>query len=64
LGVSKTSLNCWIRDYRTNQHPYADSDLPINELQAELSKLKRENKVLRDERDLLKKATAFFASQK
>ena len=64
LGVSKTSLNCWIRDYRTNQPPHADSDLPINELQAELSKLKRENKVLRDESDLLKKATAFFASQK
>jgi len=33
-------------------------------LQDELRRLRRENKILKEERDLLKKATAFFASQK
>jgi transposase len=29
----------------------------------ELARLRKENRVLREERDILKKATAFFASQ-
>ena len=34
------------------------------ELALENERLRRENRVLREERDILKKATQFFASQK
>jgi transposase len=36
---------------------------PISSLEAELSRLKKEVAVLREERDILKKATAFFAKE-
>ncbi len=65
LGIGKSTLNAWIREHRDHHNSCSGGDdVPINDLQAELLRLKRENKVLRDERDLLKKATAFFASQK
>jgi transposase len=34
---------------------------PVSELQAELSRLKRELAIACEERDILKKATAYFA---
>lgn len=64
LGVGKSTLGKWIRIYRDEQRSVHDSGLQENNLQKELIRLQRENKVLREERDILKKATAFFASQK
>lgn len=64
LGIGKSTLGKWIATYRRDQ---LDSIEPVetdNSLQEELRKLRRENKILKEERDLLKKATAFFASQK
>ena len=37
--------------------------VPVSELEAELSRLKKEVVVLREEREILKKATAFFAKE-
>lgn len=65
LGIGKSTLSKWISQYRQETHPAEGVGL-----QKELVRLQRENKVLREERDLLlvpfrvKKATAFFASQK
>jgi transposase len=39
--------------------PTAQSDL-----EAEVTKLRKENRLLREERDVLKKATIFFAGQR
>jgi transposase len=64
LGVGKSTLGKWIRIYRDEQRSFHDGGLQENNLQKELIRLQRENKVLREERDILKKATAFFASQK
>jgi transposase len=36
---------------------------PSDDPQKELARLRRENEILRQERDLLKKATAFFAKE-
>ena len=36
----------------------------ISCLAAENERLRRENRILKEERDILKKATVFFASQK
>jgi transposase len=64
LGIGKSTLGKWIRVYREEQRSFSDGGLQDKNLQKELIRLQRENRVLREERDLLKKATAFFASQK
>lgn len=64
LGIGKSTLGKWMSIYRPEHRPLYTDGLQTDELQKELSRLNRENKILREERDLLKKATAFFASQK
>ena len=59
LGIGFSTLTRWIREDRDRHaKPAGQSDL-----EAELASLRRENRMLREERDILKKATAFFASQ-
>jgi len=60
LGIGLSTLGKWISAYR----PEAPVDLPSADLLKEVEQLRRENRVLKEERDILKKATAFFASQK
>jgi len=55
LGIGLSTLVRWIG----RSHPSAaESDVT-----AELKRLRRENEILRQERDILKKATAFFARE-
>lgn len=60
LGIGLSTLGKWIATYRTEERP----DLPSADLLKEVEQLRRENRVLREERDVLKKATIFFAGQK
>ena len=60
LGVGKSTLGKWITAHR---HEDLMSG-PHDDVQKELKRLRKENRILREERDILKKATAFFASQK
>lgn len=56
VGVTAKSLREWVTAARP------PSDPPLDERErAELQRLRRENRQLRLERDILKKATAFFA---
>ena len=60
LGVSESSLWRWIKQ--------ADVDEGVkpgltSEEREELARLRKENRVLRMERDLLSRAAAFFASE-
>jgi transposase len=56
LGVAVSTLEAWMRATRP------PSDPPLtNDERAELAHLRREVQQLREERDILKKATAFFA---
>jgi transposase len=56
LGVPRTVLGNWVRQ--------APSGAGVEEqLAAEVQRLRRENTVLREERDILKKAMAFFARE-
>lgn len=60
LGVGKSTLGKWI-----TQHRHDDlMSGPHDDVHKELARLRKENRILREERDILKKATAFFASQK
>jgi transposase len=60
LGIGQSTLKKWISSYRANCQPCGIS---VNERE-ELRQLKAENHKLKLERDLLKKATIFFASDR
>ena len=65
LGISKWSLRDWCRraeagqlkgeDVRTTQRPLTPDE--------EIAKLRREVRILKEEREILKKAAAFFARE-
>lgn len=59
LGVSKGSLAAWAKqlDIDEGKAPGLTSDE-----RDELRRLRRENQTLREEREILKKAAAFFAN--
>ena len=61
LGVSEQTLRNWRRRDQLDRHE-RDDGLTTDE-RAELVRLRRENARLRQERDLLKRAAAFFATE-
>ena len=65
LDISDKSLSRWVIAAREGQLDKVDAKriIPVSTLEAEVSKLRKENAILRDERDILKKATAFFAKE-
>lgn len=60
LGIACWTLRRWVRADR----PASEAPAPKQpDLQERVRRLEAENKQLRMERDILKEATAFFASQ-
>src|ERR1700740_1703107 len=62
LGIGLSTLVRWLgrsRDRRAGAPVMA----VVNDVTAELKRLRRENEIRRQERDILKKATAFFARE-
>src|SRR5690554_4273154 len=62
LGIGLSTLVRWIgrsRDRLIDEPPKPGTE----DVAAELKRLRRENEILRQERDILKKATAFFAKE-
>jgi len=62
LGVKRTLLYRW-RDQLSEkgEAAFSGSGRPRNDQLSELARLKKENATLREERDILKKAAAYFA---
>jgi transposase len=59
LGIGLSTLGKWVTRHKHTElmsGPHHDKD-------KQLARLRKENRTLREERDILKKATAFFASQ-
>ena len=63
LGVSDNNVNRWVREYRQRNEIQSADGLSRDEIEAELKRLRKENKRLEMERDILKKAAAFFANE-
>jgi transposase len=62
LAMSGKTLKNWVGRARRGQLvTLGESRRPVTELEAELSRLKRDLAEARMERDILKKATAYFA---
>ena len=60
LGVSPWSLYQWLRAHREADGPTATA---VQDAAAEIRRLKAELRRVTEERDILKKATAYFAKQ-
>ena len=59
IGIGLSTLTRWNRKYQ-------EADLlsgPQDDVEKELARLRKENKLLREERDLLKNAAVFFAKE-
>lgn len=62
LGISGQGLRDWIRRANADAGRGRPGDLTTEE-KAELQRLRRENRVLREEREILRKAATFFARE-
>jgi transposase len=61
LGINSSMLAKWKKKYSASPSPKSAS-ASHQELESELKRLRKENHRLKQERDILKKAAAFFAA--
>lgn len=62
LGINDQTLRNWVKRSEIDAGRGAPGELTTDE-RAELTRLRRENRLLQQEREILKKATAFFARE-
>ena len=60
LGLTETAVRRWVAQAEVDA---GQRDGLTTAEREELSRLRRENRVLREERDILKRATVFFATE-
>ena len=58
LGISDSLLRLWVEKAKTAENGGLTADERI-----ELSRLRKENRILKEEREILKKAATFFAKE-
>jgi transposase len=68
LGIPESSLANWIRLARNGKFPEAGTGAtamkqPSSELEAEVTRLRRENASLKLDNEILKKAAVYFAKE-
>ena len=63
LGINVNTLHTWISKYHGKQASRSGGSVDDQHLYEELKQLRRENARLKEERELLKKAAAFFAKE-
>jgi transposase len=63
LGIHHSSLRCWKKQFETNGNQAFPGKGHMSPEKEELDRLRKEVKKLRMEREILKKAAAFFANE-
>ena len=64
LGLPSTTLENWVRKHRAGKlEEVGKGYRSLTEVEMELARVKKENAELRMERDILKKAAAYFARE-
>ena len=63
LGVGQSNVSRWVREFLKDKQDGAEGEIPRKELEAEVKRLRKENQRLQMEREILKKAAAFFAKE-
>ena len=63
LGVNQTNVSRWVREHHQENEPPTVSQASRSELESELKRLRKEIQRLQMEREILKKAAAFFAKE-
>ena len=63
LGIHQTNISRWVREYRQENEPSVNGGATRSELETEVKRLRKETARLRMEREILKKAAAFFANE-
>jgi transposase len=63
LDLTESSLRNWVEQARTDAGRGKPGALTTAERE-ELSRLRKENRILQEEREILKKAAAFFANER
>ena len=63
LGINSSNVTRWVREHRNAQEEPTEGGVSRSELEAENRRLRKENRRLEMEREILKKAAAFFAKE-
>ena len=63
MGIGRTAVSRWIDQYRAEQLGKIGIGKPITAEQQRIRQLETENRQLRSDNELLKKASAFFARE-
>ncbi len=63
LGIDRRMLGRWIKEFEQDESEAFRGNGKLTTEQEELRRLRDENRRLKMERDILKKATAFFAKE-
>lgn len=63
IAVSTSTMTYWVKMSKEGRLSHGGKQRPATGEQMELARLKRENADLRMERDILKKAAAYFAKE-
>jgi len=62
MNVAKSTVDKWVRSYRSSVESGRINGAPISEEQKRIRQLERENKRLKEDNDILKKASALLMS--
>ena len=63
MNIGRTAINRWVEQYRAEQLGKPGIGKPITAEQQRIRQLETENRQLRSDNELLKKASAFFARE-
>ncbi|PIF52210.1 transposase [Pseudomonas sp. 29] len=63
LNIGETAVRRWVQQYEAEQLGQAGIGKPLTAEQRRIRQLEQENRQLKMDNDILKKATAFFARE-